>query len=218
MSRLLTWCTVFAIAFGFIEGTVVVYLRLIAYPDGFHFPLEDIEPWLWWTETVREAATLTLLFAVARLAVTGGMRRFAVFAYCFGVWDLCYYVALKVCLNWPASLLDWDVLFLIPLPWTSPVLAPVLVSFALIGAALVLLREAPPIVRPLDWCVEIGAGIAILTTFFWNVPALEAGQVPSAYPWWLFLTGWLGGLAWFVLRVQPTGRKGVGPTGSSGRA
>ena len=71
MSRLLTWCTVFGIAFGFIEGSVVVYLRQIAYPDGFHFPLEDIEPWLLWTETAREAATMILLLAVARLAVTG---------------------------------------------------------------------------------------------------------------------------------------------------
>ncbi len=205
MSRLLTWCTVFGIAFGFIEGSVVVYLRQIAYPDGFHFPLEDIEPWLLWTETAREAATMILLLAVARLAVTGTMRQFAVFAYCFGVWDLFYYLALKVCLNWPASMLDWDVLFLIPLPWTSPVLAPLLVSLALIVAALVLLREPPPVVQPLDWCVEIGAGLAILTTFFWNMPAIAAKEAPSAYPWWLFLTGLLGGIGWFVLRVRPTG-------------
>ena len=193
MSRLVTWCTVFGIAFGFIEGAVVVYLRQLVYPGGFHFPLEDIDPALLWTETAREAATLILLLAVACLAVTGGMRRFAVFAYCFGVWDLFYYVALKLCLDWPASVLDWDVLFLIPVPWTSPVLAPVLVSFALIGAALVLLREPAPVVKPLDWCVSIAAGLAILATFFWNVPALAAHEVPSAYPWWLFLTAWLGG-------------------------
>ena len=184
---------------------MVVYLRQIAYPDGFRFPLEDIEPWLLRTETAREAATLILLLAVARPAVTGGMQRFAVFAYCFAVWDLFYYLALKVCLDWPASMLDWDVLFLIPLPWTSPVLAPLLVSLALIVAALVLLREPPPVVQPLDWCVEIAAGPAILTTFFWNMPAIAAKEAPSAYPWWLFLTGWLGGIGWFVLRVRPTG-------------
>jgi len=205
VARLLTWCTVFGIAFGFIEGAVVVYLRKIVYPDGFHFPLQEIEPWLLWTETAREVATLVLLFAVARLAVTGGMRRFAVFAYCFGVWDLFYYATLKVCLDWPASLLDWDVLFLIPVPWTSPVLAPILVSFALIGAAVVLLREPAPVVRPLDWCVEIGAGLAVLTTFVWNMPALAAQETPSTYPWWLFLTGWLGGIGWFVLRIRPSG-------------
>ncbi len=203
MTRLLTWCTVFGIAFGFIEGSVVVYLRQIAYPDGFQFPLEDIEHRLLWIETAREAATLILLLAVARMAVTGGMRRFAVFAYCFGVWDLFYYLTLKVCLDWPASVLDWDVLFLIPVPWTSPVLAPLLVSLALIVAALVLLREPPPVVQSLDWCVEIGAGLAILTTFFWNVPAIAAKEAPSAYPWWLFLTGLLGGIGWFVLRVRP---------------
>jgi hypothetical protein len=43
----------------------------------------------------------------------------------FGIWDLFYYVWLKVCLGWPSSLLTWDVLFLIPVPWVGPVLAPV---------------------------------------------------------------------------------------------
>lgn len=207
VARLLTWCTLFGIAFGFIEGAVVVYLRQIAYPDGFRFPLEEIEPWLIRTEIAREAATLVLLLAVAQLAVTGGLRRFAVFAFCFGVWDLVYYVALKVCLDWPASLLDWDVLFLIPLPWTSPVLAPVLVSLSLVAAAVVLLREPTPVVRPCDWVVEIGAGLLILGSFLWNAPAIAAQEAPTGYPWWLFLTGWVGGVLWFAFRVVPGGAR-----------
>ena len=35
----LIWLTVFAIAMGFLETTVVVYLREILYPNGFSFPL-----------------------------------------------------------------------------------------------------------------------------------------------------------------------------------
>jgi nitrogen fixation-related uncharacterized protein len=34
--------------------------------------------------------------------------------------------------DWPHSLLDWDVLFLLPLPWWGPVLAPVLIALLMI--------------------------------------------------------------------------------------
>ncbi|MHC4548580.1 MAG: hypothetical protein ACYTEZ_07365 [Planctomycetota bacterium] len=201
---LLLCCTLFAVAFGYVEAAVVVYLREIAYPEGFRFPLREIEPRLLWTEVAREAATLLLLLAVAWLACRRPLRRFAAFAFCFGVWDLAYYLALKVLLGWPQSLLDWDILFLIPLPWTAPVLAPVLVSLALIGAGAAILRAPPErdpgFLRPVDWGLEILAGLAVLASFLWNVPAVAAQQAPAAYPWGLFLPGWLGGVGWFVWR------------------
>ena len=190
---MLLWCTVFGMAFGVIEGAVVVYLRRIAYPDGFAFPLKDIPPDLLRVELIREAATLVLLVAVARLAAKGGLRRFAVFAFCFGVWDLAYYVVLKALLDWPAHILDWDILFLIPLPWTAPVLAPVLVSVALIGAGVAILLNPDLRVRRVDWIVESVAGLVIIATFLWNVPAKD-------YPWWLFAIGLLGGVTWFAIR------------------
>jgi hypothetical protein len=201
MARLLAPCAAFAAAFGFVEAAVVVYLRHIAYPDGFQFPLRTIDQRLMGVEIAREAATLVMLVSVARLAVTGGLRRFAVFAFCFGVWDIVYYAALRVCVGWPASLLDWDVLFLIPLPWTSPVLAPVLVSLTLIAASMTLLARPGTRVLPADWAVETAAGLLILLTFFWSLPAIEARAVPDAYPWWLFLSAWIGGILWFVLVV-----------------
>jgi len=92
-------------------------------------------------EVAREAATLLMLLGVAMLAERRPLRRFAAFAFCFGVWDIVYYVMLRAAIGWPASLLEWDILFLIPAPWTSPVLAPVLVSLALIGAAVLILRR-----------------------------------------------------------------------------
>jgi len=48
------------------------------------------------------------------------------------VWDIAYYVFLRVMCGWPHSLLDWDVLFLLPLPWWGPVLAPVLIALLMI--------------------------------------------------------------------------------------
>ncbi len=200
---LFIWCTVWATAFGFIEGSVVIYLRQIVYPDGFRFPLREIDDRLLWIEVAREAATIVVLLGFAKLAARG-LRSFAVFIFCFGVWDLVYYIVLKALLDWPASLTDWDILFLIPLPWTSPVLAPVLVSLTLIGAAVVILVEPEDrgfsFVRLTDWIIEAVAGLLIVASFLWNVPAIAAQEVPTDYPWWMFLFGWLGGLGWFVWR------------------
>ncbi len=50
----------------------------------------------------------------------------------FGVWDIFYYVFLKVMCDWPRSLFDWDILFLLPLPWWGPVLAPVSIALLMI--------------------------------------------------------------------------------------
>src|SRR6185295_14590389 len=46
----------------------------------------------------------------------------------FGLWDIWYYIWLRVLIHWPDSLFDWDILFLIPLRWWGPVLSPVLIA------------------------------------------------------------------------------------------
>jgi hypothetical protein len=202
--RLLLWCLVFATAFGVIEGAVVVYLREIYYPEGFAFPLREMAPRLLGLEIVREAATIVLLLAAAMLAQRRPIRRFAVFAFCFGVWDVTYYLALKAILGWPPSLLTWDILFLIPLPWAGPVLAPVLVSLALIGAAIAILRtpeDARLFLRPVDWVVETAAGLAVIASFLWSVPNLGGPEDALAFPWWLFAIGYGGGIAWILARA-----------------
>ncbi len=202
--HLLLWLTLFGVAFGFIEGAVVVYLRELYYPGGFSLDLLASRPrHIVTTEVVREAASLLMLLSVARLAVRGGLRRFAVFAFCFGVWDLVFYLTLKLLLDWPLSLLDWDILFLIPVPWTAPVLAPVLVSLGLVTAGAMLLlppEERLPHLTRRDWLIESVAGLVILATFFWALPNLAAGRPPGAYPWWLFAIGYLGGMGWIKYR------------------
>ncbi len=211
--RLLLWLTLLSLAFGYIEASVVVYLREISYPEGFHFPLVPPPTHLLWTEVGREVATLLFLFSLACLLSRDKLRRFAIFAYCFGLWDLTYYLVLKLILDWPASLLTWDILFLIPLPWTGPVLAPMLISAALMAAAVVIFRlpeGAPSPFRPIDWAVELVAGGVILASFLWNVPALASQDQPHDYPWWLFGIGLLGGMGWFIWRYT---RPRPGPSG-----
>ncbi len=204
-SRLL-WLTAWSLAFGLLEGAVVTYLRRLFYAgaplDGPLFPLRVVDGPVLATELAREAATLVMLVGVAMLAERGTLRRFAAFVLCFGLWDLAYYAMLWVALGWPRSLLEWDILFLIPVPWASPVLAPALVSLALVGCAVVILLAAPErasaLLRAGDWWALLGGGALILATFFWNTPRIVRLEEPLGYPWWLFLTGWLGGLATFA--------------------
>jgi hypothetical protein len=83
-------------------------------------------------ELMREFATMVMLIAVGFLAGRTWRTRIGYTVVAFGVWDIFYYVFLKMMCGWPHSLLDWDILFLIPLPWWGPVLAPVLIALLLI--------------------------------------------------------------------------------------
>ncbi|HOW36764.1 MAG TPA: hypothetical protein PLK34_00750 [Candidatus Pacearchaeota archaeon] len=121
--------TFFAIAMGFLEAVVVVYLRRIYYSFGFDFPLKGfIEPEILNIEWIREFATVIMLLSVAILAGKKFYEKFAYFLYAFAIWDIFYYISLKLTLNWPESIFTWDLLFLIPWPWIGPVLSPILWS------------------------------------------------------------------------------------------
>ena len=108
--------TILSIAMGFLECAVVIYMREILYPGGFEFPLAAIEGDLALTEILREAATMVMLLAIGLMAGRNRSERFAWFLYSFAVWDIFYYVFLKILIGWPSSLLTWDILFLIPMP------------------------------------------------------------------------------------------------------
>ncbi len=201
----LAWLTVWSLAFGLLEGAVVTYLRRIAYAGGSLnaplFPLRLTAPAVLLTEVAREAATLVMLAAIAAVAERRAERRFAAFALCFGLWDLAYYAMLEVAIRWPTSLLEWDILFMIPAPWASPVLAPVLVAIALVACAWLLLaraEDAPAVLGARDWLVLGAGGALILASFLWNAPRIARMESPAGYPWALFLAGWLAGLAWFA--------------------
>ena len=97
-------------------------------PNAFP-PQAGIAP----AEVVREAATLVMLLAVGGLAGRSWRSRLGYALVAFGVWDIFYYVFLKIITGWPHSLLDWDILFLIPLPWWGPVMAPVSIALVMLG-------------------------------------------------------------------------------------
>jgi hypothetical protein len=132
----------FAIAMGFVESAVVVYLRGLFYPEGFYGTLAIIPVFYYGTEVFREAATIIMLAAVALLAARRGWwERAAYFLFCFGVWDIFYYIWLYALLGWPPSLLTTDLLFLIPVPWVAPVVAPVAASAVMIAASVWILAR-----------------------------------------------------------------------------
>jgi hypothetical protein len=142
--RTLTILLLFAASFGFVEAVVVVYLhgtlttlaqnsaRAFTETPSTHQEavsfLAQIPRNLRTIEVCREAATMLMLLSVALVAASGAKERWAVFLWTFAAWDIAYYVGLWATLGWPASLYDYDVLFLIPVPWLAQVWFPMLVS------------------------------------------------------------------------------------------
>jgi len=189
---------VFSIAFGYIEAAVVVYLREIFYPDGFDFPLsistiDSISRRLLLTEVGREAATLVLILTGARLFGRNLRQRVAYFLTIFAVWDIFYYVWLKVLLDWPTSIITWDILFLIPVPWAGPMLAPVLISVVMLVFAVVILyrdcRDRPIKVTFYDWFALSVAVVIVIVSFCIPGPYTDRDNYSSYFYWPLFAAG-----------------------------
>lgn len=198
---------VFGIAFAYIEAAVVVYLREIFYPDGFYFPLTTFGSGPLWrrlllTEIGREAATMVLILTTCWLTGRNLQQRIAYFLVIFAVWDIFYYVWLKVLINWPASIMDWDILFLIPVTWASPVLYPVLISILLLAFAVVILYRsscARPVKATLpDWFGFFISGLIMIVSFcIAGVHATEQ-EFASHFYRSLFAAGYLLCAATFV--------------------
>lgn len=164
------WKTsVFALAMGFFEAILVIYLRELYYPEGFEFPLKLIEPEIFSFELIRELATLVMLVCIGLLAGKTTLQQFGFFLFSFAVWDLFYYCGLKLLIGWPDSLLTWDILFLIPITWVGPVLTPVICSFSMIYMAILLFagETAKKHFRLIshEWILIISGAIIIFLSF-----------------------------------------------------
>lgn len=217
-----TYATLFFMAMAFLESAVVVYLRALYYPDGFHFPLRPMTGLVVVTEIWREVGTMIMLWTVGAVMVRSALERFAWFSYGFGVWDLFYYIWLKVLLDWPASWSEPDLLFLLPVPWVGPVWAPSIVSLGLIALAIIILRKRATNAQwrpgPITWVLLFAAVGLFLTSFMMDplrqglvtsgfiegagVAARDASTatvidnyVPGPFPWVWFVAGVVMGAA-----------------------
>jgi hypothetical protein len=209
------YLTIFAVAMGYLESSVVVYLRKIFYPDGFIFPLKTIDRQTAIVEIFREVATLIMLAGAGFLAGRTRTERFGFFLYCFGIWDIFYYVFLKLLIGWPESFLTWDILFLIPVTWVGPVIAPAINSLTMIILALFISRftDINPLIKlkNTEWSVLIAGSLIILISYTFDyvnfllssfqlseilnlsmqpeILDLASGYIPQTFPWWIYFTG-----------------------------
>jgi len=178
---------------GYFEAALVVYLRELYYPGGFTFPLTIIPERIIIIELVREFSTMVMLAAVAAVAGKKFWERFGYFIIIFGVWDIFYYIWLKATLNWPSSIFDFDILFLIPLPWIAPVIAPVLISVLMVVCGLVIIKlyarglAFKPALA--SWVLAITATIIILYSFLHDIEAGLYQDYPQPYSYWFLGIG-----------------------------
>ena len=182
----------FAIAMAWVESASVYYIRaLVDRIEPYQanpLPLNDA---IGWVELWREAATLVMLATLGMLAGRTWRSRVGYAAIAFGAWDIFYYVFLRLMTNWPRTLLDWDILFLLPLPWWGPVLAPVSIALLMIVWGTIATQSADAATDP-PWTLGLaGAGIALALGVFmtdaWR--ALPGGRdavlqvLPTRFNW-----------------------------------
>jgi hypothetical protein len=228
-NRILLWVTVFSVAMAYLESAVVVYLRAIAYPEGFTFPMVPLESNIAVTEIVREAATLIMLVGISAIVSRKFSLGFGYFIYCFAVWDIFYYVFLYLLLGWPETLLTWDVLFLIPVTWVGPVIAPVMLSLTMIFLFFSIryfhIHTGISKILKYEWLLFVVGSFIVIISFtkeymshllqylsfqeiFINpnqetLMNIAFTYIPEKFPWVLFFLGELiivSGIAWYILR------------------
>jgi hypothetical protein len=224
MSRTLAALLLFGISFGYLEAAVVVYLRAIYDPirQRIHpgrgpqdlFPLISTEQLKaagpenerrLAIEIGREACTIIMLAAFGCVAGRNFNQRMAAFAVAFGLWDISFYVFLRLMIGWPQSLFTWDILFLIPLPWVGPVIAPVLVSITLIACGLVSLFHGGLPAKPWQWMAMVAGGVVVILAFVWDFRNTTSGGQPNPFNWPLFLAGEGIALAGFIAAAKSPG-------------
>jgi hypothetical protein len=213
LTKKIVWAVIFAIAMAFLEAAVVVYLRRLYGISDLILTVPPFDPQIARIELGRELATLFMLLSLGWIAGQKLQSRLGFTLVAFGVWDIFYYLWLKVFIAWPTTLLDPDLLFLIPLPWWGPVIAPILISLLMImGGTLAILREEQGhVIRfMITEAIVLLAGIlAMLYAFMQDaistLPAsasLLSQLKPSQFNWAVFLAGLFlsGFMVWRVTK------------------
>lgn len=195
----------FAAAMAFAEAAVVVYLRAVI-GAGPLFPMKDLPPLLLSLEIGREMATLVMLASVAVISVRGGARRMGAFLFLFSAWDVLYYAWLRIAIGWPAGVRDWDILFLIPLPWIGPVWS-VLVLCAGMAAFAVLFLRMPEEARfspgLRGWICGAAGAVIVVGNYILEWRKIGYGRgIPDEFALVPYVAGLalLGAAGWFAVR------------------
>ena len=195
--------SLYAIAMALLEAVVVIYMRQLYYPEQplELFPLQFLDQYDPLVELSREAATILMIVAVALLAERSGWtRRFAAFVLVFGLWDVFYYIWLKVLFGWPRQWLEWDVLFLIPSVWLGPWICPAAIGLMFcIWGGFVLTTSRTVTLSGWQFVSFVAGSVLGLITFM--QPASEYSLHPSSealldftpgkFWWWLFVPAYL---------------------------
>lgn len=188
----------FAVAMAWVEAAVVYYLRtLVDRIEPYQTNPLPIATGLGEAELIRELATLIMIFTVGWLAGATWRGRFGYMGVAFGIWDIFYYVFLKVMTGWPNAIDDWDILFLLPLPWWGPVWAPTSIALLMIlwGTFVTQFEHAPGRSGSIWKLVAVGCvGIALALYVFMADAIRVADQgavalrtlLPVEFDWPLF--------------------------------
>jgi hypothetical protein len=198
LTKTIIWVILFSVAMGFLEGAVVIYLRELYYPTGFSFPLTMMRDSTALVELFREIATIVMLIGIGMLAGRTPNQRLAFFLMSFAIWDFFYYVFLWLVLDWPQSVMEWDILFLVPVPWVGPVITPILVTLTMLIFSIVLLKREPRMSR-IEWSLIIVGSLVVVLSWtlefqqysnhFGDPMKAIATYIPQTFPWIIFLVG-----------------------------
>ncbi len=194
---------IFAVGMANVEAAAVIYIRnLHGDIDPLSVTLDSALDEYGVIEIVREAATMVMLLAVGWLAGRNFFGRLGYFIAAFGAWDIGYYVWLRVFTGWPQTLLDTDILFLIPLPWWGPVITPVLIAVLMVvtGAILASRAERNVIFDPPAWAPILAVIGMLVLLFAFMEPAIAAlpsgpqevfSLIPTSFNWPVYLVGYV---------------------------
>ncbi len=216
------WVSVFSIAMAYLEAAVVVYLRRVYGISDLILQVPPFDAQIAAIELGRELATLVMLLSIGWIAGETFQSRVGFVFITFGLWDIFYYLWLRVFIGWPQSILEPDLLFLIPLPWWGPVLAPVLIALLMviggIFAVIKVEKNGPLHIDAWSWVCLIAGVLILLYTFMADaLIALPAdastlsGLKPSQFNWPVYFLG-------FSLNVIALGRIMAGKSGSNCKA
>jgi len=194
------WVSVFSIAMAYLEAAVVVYLRRVYGIDNLILQVPPFDKQIAVIELGRELTTLVMLLCIGWIAGETFQSRVGFTFITFGLWDIFYYVWLRIFIGWPQSILEPDLLFLIPLPWWGPILAPVLIALLMviggIFAVIKVEKNRPLHIDAWSWVCLITGVLILLYTFMADaliaLPA-DASTLsslkPSQFNWPVYFLG-----------------------------